>query len=206
MINIFKNFKFKNFISFTILLLFIIILFSAVALYMRPEGSIALWIGWKFLGLSKENWEGIHTIISILFVTFVSIHFFLNIKVFIHYLKNKVNGVIKLQKEFFMSAIMVFVFLFISIWQVQPVWKVHQWRLSLKKRAYLVKTKPPQSDFDQKNLLEIAKILNTSIEEVLKNMRQHNFVVQDTSDILSNIAKKNKTSPEEIYIKLLSKP
>ena len=137
MVNIFKNFKFKNFISFTILFLFIIILFSAVALNLRPEGSVALWIGWKFLGLSKENWEGIHVIISILFVTFVLIHFFLNIKLFTHYLKNKLNGGIKLKIEFFTSVIMVSVFLFLSIWQVQPVWKLHQWRLSLKKRIIL---------------------------------------------------------------------
>jgi hypothetical protein len=76
----------------------------------------------------------------------------------------------------------------------------------IKKKDYLVKTKPPQADFDQKNLLEIAKILNISINEIIKNMRQYNFVVPDTNDILSDIARKNNTSPEDIYEKLLSKP
>ena len=51
------RFRGKSFTTFSILWSFLIMAFSGVIMYIRPEGSIASDINWTFMKLTKEGWK-----------------------------------------------------------------------------------------------------------------------------------------------------
>ena len=53
--------------------------------------------------------------------------------------------------------------------------------------------------FENKNLSEVAYSLNLSTEELLEQLKRLNFIVETADQKLSDVALKNKTSPEKIY-------
>jgi len=87
-----KKFNWQVFISINLFVSFIVMFVSGIVLFIKPEGSVARWIDWDFLFLSKSVWESVHTLFSFLFMLFAFIHIFrfhlLNIR---NYLKIK-NG------------------------------------------------------------------------------------------------------------------
>jgi hypothetical protein len=200
-----KRFKFRNFTSLTLLFSFIILGTSGIILYIRPEGSIARWIGWSFLGLDKKGWEGLHTLFCFLFLIFSIIHLCYNWKVLICFLRNKVAEGIKLRKELTVSVIFVVLFAFIAIMRWQPFWKIAEWRSTLKKAKYLISVKPPEADFEKKKIVEVAEALGISTEELVEKMKQMNVVVDDPDKKLYKVAAANKTTSEEIYKKLTNR-
>ncbi|MBE0460642.1 MAG: DUF4405 domain-containing protein, partial [Candidatus Aminicenantes bacterium] len=62
--------KFRAFISLSILWSFLVEAISGIVLYITPVGRVANWTNWKFLGLTKQNWEAIHTIFGYVFLLF----------------------------------------------------------------------------------------------------------------------------------------
>jgi hypothetical protein len=51
---------------------------SGVALYVRPEGSLATWTGWSLLGLDKQDWEAVHSVAVVFFLLAATWHLVLN--------------------------------------------------------------------------------------------------------------------------------
>jgi hypothetical protein len=63
-----SGFRFQTFVTVVVLLSFLAVVISGVALYLRPEDSLARWVGWKFAGWDKKQWEAAHTGVVILFL------------------------------------------------------------------------------------------------------------------------------------------
>jgi magnesium-transporting ATPase (P-type) len=202
-----KKFKYKNFTSFTLLFSLLILILSGIAMYIRPEGSIANWVGWSFMGLSKNAWEGMHTLFCIFFIIFVILHLFFNWKIVMNYLNGKLSKGLNSKKEFFSAVVLVSIFLITAVMQWPPLWKIPAWRADIKKGNNIITVRPPESEFEKKKLLEVASILNLSIEELVQKMINLNLVV-DTDNpqntTLLEIARSNKTTPEIIYIQLIN--
>lgn len=199
-----KRFRFRNFTSVTLLFSFIILGLSGLALYIRPEGSIARWIDWSFLGLDKKGWEGLHTLFSTMFLLFSIIHLCFNWKVLVTFLRKKIADGIKLRKELTVSFIFVILFAVVAIMRWQPFWVLNDWRSTLKKAKYLISVKPPEVDFEKKKIAEVAESLDMSTEELIEKMEQINIIVDDPKQKLYKVASANKTSSEEIYRKLIN--
>ena len=45
-----------------LLLSFLVSAVSGIILFVRPEGSLARWVGWSVLGLDKAQWEAVHIV------------------------------------------------------------------------------------------------------------------------------------------------
>lgn len=69
-----NDFKLRPFISLVLFSSFGLVVFSGLALYLRPEGSLARWTNWKMLGLDKKGWEGAHTFFCLVFVMTAALH------------------------------------------------------------------------------------------------------------------------------------
>lgn len=192
-------FKFKNFISLTLLLTFVILFLSGIVLYIRPEGSIASWTGWTLIGLSKKGWEGIHTLFAALFIIVSIVHICYNWKALLSYLRSRFAGTLQLKRELLASTAFVVVFLVLVAAQWQPLWQIMEWRSFLKEGSHVYTVFPPESDFEEKRLTEIASMLDLSSGELLQMMAELDFVVTSPEQKLSDVARENMTSPEKIY-------
>jgi hypothetical protein len=84
-----NGFHFRNFTSLLLFLLFSICALSGLMLYLRPEGSLANWVGWSALGMDKKQWEGIHAVFVLVFSIAVLVHLIYNWKVLAANLRSK---------------------------------------------------------------------------------------------------------------------
>ena len=197
------SFKFRSFISFTLFFSFAILCLSGFALYIKPEGDIARWIGWSFLGLTKSGWEGFHALFSLFFLIFALIHLCFNWKVLLNYIRDKISKGLTLRKELLSSVILVILFLICTVMQWQPFWKIAEWRQELKKNKNLVTVEEPEADFSKKELSEVAELIHTPAEELVQKLNQLNIKVNNANERLIDIANENKTSPEKIYMNII---
>jgi len=195
-----KRFKTKAFISFTITWTFLISSIAGIILYIAPQGRIANWTLWTVIGLEKEQWGAIHTLMSFLFLTIGIIHLFIfNWPVFVAYLKDKKKKSLKLKAEFFSSIALVTIFLLGTYLQVPPFQTVVD--ISTKIDEYWANNsgEPPVSHAEDLTIEDLAaNQLNTSTKNVI-SILQKNDIVANSNDILSDIADESGYTPSDIY-------
>lgn len=74
------------------------------------------------LGLDKEKWRAIHTLMNFLFLAIAIIHLFVfNWPVFVAYLKDKKENGVKLKTELFSSLALVLLFILGTYLQFPPL-------------------------------------------------------------------------------------
>jgi len=198
-----RTFKFRKVVSFSLFILFLILCISGFALYIKPEGDIANWIGWRFLGLDKEGWEGFHALFSLFFLVCALMHLLYNLKVLILYLKQKVTGRLALKKEFCVSAFIVTALLIGTVMRVQPFWKIAQWRQALKKNRGLITVQEPEPGFHKRTIGAVAEFFGMPARELVRKLNLIDIRVTDTDKKLIDVAHENNMTPEKVYIRIL---
>ncbi len=93
------NWNWRSIISFSLLFMMIILFFSGIFLYVSPSGRIARETGWQILGVDKEGWESIHDLFGFVFIFITLLHLWLNRKVLLAYLYDRVRKVYRLKAE-----------------------------------------------------------------------------------------------------------
>jgi hypothetical protein len=73
--------------TFITTIAFLLMALSGVMLYLAPRGRVANWTDWSLLGLSKEQWSGLHMTAGLLLLLAVVVHLCFNLKPLWHYLR-----------------------------------------------------------------------------------------------------------------------
>ncbi|MBN2037526.1 MAG: DUF4405 domain-containing protein [Chitinispirillaceae bacterium] len=195
--------RFRPFISFLLAFVFTAAAFSGVVLYLRPEGSIADWVAWSFLGLGKKQWEIVHTALVLVLTITVAIHLALNWSILIYYTRRKIGAIKRSVSELSVALACVVFIVVVALLQLPPIsWLVHL-RGSIKKGTYSLAVAPPLPNADRLTIAELAAMRQTSPENLLARLSQAD-IVADSSETLSAIAARNRKSPQALYL-LLSK-
>ncbi|QGG48069.1 DUF4405 domain-containing protein [Heliorestis convoluta] len=194
-----KDFNMRSFVSLTLTVSLILLVFTGVVLYIAPAGRIANWTNWVIFGLSKETHQAIHTTSSFLFVFFSAWHIVLNGKAILCYMKNKARKTVIFTKEM-VAALALVVFFFVSTqYNVPPVSMIMEIGDSLKASWEEKAQNPPFSQAESVPLEDFAKYLDSTENEVVTLLEQSGIVVQDNEMTLEEIAKENNMSPQQIY-------
>jgi len=199
-----KKFKTKSFATMTIAWMFLIMTFSGVILYFTPSGRIANWTNWTLLGLLKEEWQGLHNLFAILFVLFIVLHLFFNWKVFMSYFKSKAVEGIRLKREFALSTAIIAIFFVIALFQVQPFWKLMDWREDIKHSERGAEVLPPPSLIQDMTITDIAVLLNIPADEMLRRIKDNGYVINNTDLTFIALAEQNNTTPEKLSNDIMS--
>lgn len=203
-----KGFHMRGFVSLLTFGSFIVMTVNGIVLYFAPQGRIAYWINWKFLGLTKENWGNMHIISSLLFVAVGIIHLVYNWTPILNYLSKKVSRGVRWRKELVL-AVAISVFMVLG-----PVYKVFPLNYVIDLSNYLsaqwISTKehePPFGHAEQASLKTFTKRVNMDLNEAMAELKAQGINIQTGEESLDKIAKTNKTSPMKIYalIKKLEK-
>ena len=177
---------------------------SGVGMYLRPEGSIAHWAAWTFLGLTKKGWEGVHTVISITFVVFAVIHVVLNAKVLWRYVTQKLDKRIKHQVELIASLSLVTIIFILALIQRRPVWGIMELRSKIKNGTHHIRVHPPELDFEGKTLDQVAGFLQVDVREVMEKLRLQGLEIESPKVTLQEISKRNKCAPQDVYAQIVN--
>lgn len=191
--------KFRAFISLSILWSFLIEAISGIVLYVTPVGRVANWTNWKFWGLTKQDWEAIHTIFGYVFLLFAGFHIYNNWNAILNYVKKRIKQNFKMRVELitsFLLAICIFLGVLVNI---PPFSSIMNFGDTLKNtwpenrnQPFLVR--PEKLSFER-----FIKELGIPIEIANDLLKQNGILIREQSQLVQDIAKKNKVSPSDIY-------
>jgi signal transduction histidine kinase len=198
-----KTFQIRSFISLLLLFSFLLLAFSGLMLYLRPEGSIARWTGWNILGVDKKGWEGIHIIFCILFLVIASIHLSLNWKALLHYISRRRILKKGFHRELAAAAALIVLIFTFAVLQIPPANKIMNWRSAIKDGSLLVEIQPPLPDFEKRSLQEISDFLGVSVDFILRILDAKGIKSAAPNDSLQKVADQNNRSPQDLFSLIL---
>jgi hypothetical protein len=197
-----KIFSWRIFISFGLLLSFLMLLVSGVILYISPPGRVANWTDWRMLGLTKNGWINQHTIFSFTFAILSVFHlFFINWKAFLSYLKTKASRSLKSPLELFVSLSLAVLFGFGTYFSLQPFSAVIDFGDSVSGSWEKRGEQAPVPHAEAMTLVELARQpgLGGDADALKAKLENAGFTVVSVQETLAAIALRNRTTAEKIY-------
>ncbi|WP_297209687.1 MULTISPECIES: DUF4405 domain-containing protein [Thermodesulfovibrio] len=190
----------RGFVSLLTAFSFLFAFVSGVVLYFTPQGRIAYWINWKFLGLTKTDWTNMHIIFCIVFMITAFFHIYYNWNVLLNYIYSKVKKAMNLKKELAIVFIFVILSLISSIKPFPPFSLLIEFSDYLK-NAWIKSPdyEPPYGHAELLSLEEFSKRRNIDLNKALEILRTKNIKISSTKESLGVIAKNNGISPKEVY-------
>ena len=179
---------------------FLIMGISGLVLYVMPAGRVAYWTHWRFLWLSKTQWDDIHILGSILFLVAGVFHVYWNWKPLVRYIKGKAGGVTNVPRELVIAVSVGAIIVIAGISPFPPL----NWILDLSesaKSAWIVSKdhEPPFGHAELLSMRSFSKKMDIPLEKALETLKEKGVSVEDPSRTLEEIARDNKMSPMEIY-------
>jgi hypothetical protein len=203
-----KSFSWRVFISFGLFFSFLIIFITGIILYLAPAGRIAHWVNWKLIGLSKEDWQAIHTVFSYLFAILSIFHLFsVNWKAFLSYIKGKTRQGLNRKREFYLSSVLTILVFAGVIYSVPPFSSVMDFGEYLTKSWENKTDEPPIPHAELLTLAELSeKLENVSIDKISNKLKANKIKFNSLNETLTEIGKMNGMPPIEIYNIITQKP
>ncbi len=196
--------KIRRVVSLTSALTFITMLITSVMLFIVPEGRVAHWANWTMLGLNKEQWAEVHTNLGILFLITLTCHIYLNWKAIKAYLNSKTSTFKFFSKEFNSSALIVTAFFLGTYFHIAPFSSILQLSEDIKHNAASQYGDPPFGGAQRASIEELAARLQLNLDQGLVQLKDSGFKIEDTSMTLEELAEINHTTPQKIYLAMMS--
>ena len=194
-----KRFRLRAFASFGLLWSFGLSALAGIALFFRPEGSLASWSGWSLLGLNKSGWEGVHTLAVVALIFFGGLHVVLNWKALWGYLRRTAAPFEGAKREFAAATLLVALLAAAAIGRWPPAWALMDARAAIKKGALAVDVLPPVPDAAARSVAELCPGVPVSVEEATARLARAGYRIDDPSRTLEDLSAAFGTSPERLY-------
>ena len=193
------KFNKRAFTSLFLLWSFIILTISGVVVFIAPPGRIANWVVWRFLGLTKDQWEALHSIFGYLFVIAGVYHLVLNWKAIVHYVRRKLKERKKIKAEFTTSIIVTLVLFVLILLNVPPFSTIMSLSESAKDMWSEKYESPPVPHTELMTLKEFAREMNIPMSRVTEILEANGVESIEPDSTISWIATVNGLTPQEFY-------
>ena len=194
-----KKFSWRGWTTFVVTISFIVDTISGVILYIAPPGRIAHWTNWTVWGLDKEEWGAIHTIFGYVLLIIVGIHLYYNWKIFWNFIWSKVRKALNLKLEL-ITATVLCLFLFLgALWNIPPFSSTMDLGEHFKQSWEEAKVEVPIAHADLLSLQEFAEKIKVPVNQILHALKSRGYKVKNVQQILGDVAKENRTSPDKLY-------
>lgn len=198
-------FKIRPLVSLTLLGSFLTSLLSGIALYLRPEGALARWLDWSWLGLDKKSWEVIHIGAVLLLLLSGLTHTLLNWKPLWSYLRKKRAPLITHWREALLALVLTLLFTFGPLWHIPPFTELGTLRGAIKNGETQNAPLPPVADAETLTLEKLADLLHTPLETLQQRLLTRGLVLPPGQPTLSDLALANQLSPALVFLFLSQK-
>ncbi len=193
------RFRLRVWISFSLLGAFLGAALAGVALYLRPEGSLATWSGWRFLGLDKRSWESVHTLFVVLLMALAAVHIVLNRKALVAYLKARTARPRRAWAELGAAFLLLAACLAAALFHWPPARELMSLRSGIKSGRATVQVQPPAADADSLSLRSVCALASIPLEEAVRRLTAAGISAVDPEARLAELAKAADTTPERIF-------
>ncbi|MFO7692135.1 MAG: DUF4405 domain-containing protein [Vicinamibacterales bacterium] len=207
----FSAFRPRRFVANLLLLSFLVSAVSGVVLFLRPEGSLARWVGWSVAGLDKKHWEAVHIVGVGAFLLVALVHVWYNRRPLVAYVRERASAtgwpgrVVAPTVELLAASAVMAAIVAGTLAEWQPGAAVMALRTAMRDGAFATVTPPPLADADRLTLAELCARESVPEPEALRNARVHGIAVPATSLSLGAIARANNRTPEAVYRALIGR-
>lgn len=197
--NLMKKIQWKRVSSLSMMLLAAVLTLTGIALFIAPQGRIALWHDWRLLGLGKEDYEGIHITGSLLFILMGWLHTYYNWRPIKAYLKDKARRMNGLNKEFLVSFALSAIFVASALTTLSPIYQVIVLGDTAKAAWEENLGAPPFGHAENSSLKAIATWMRIDQAQATATLRNAGLRVEDPRLTLKVIAAENGTAPSALF-------
>jgi len=166
-----------------------LIIVSGIVLYIMPHGRVAYFTGWSFFGLNKDEWDNLHVMFGIVMVVFLVWHIVLNWKPLKKYL---------FKKESLLALLLTTVVTVGTVKQIIPFKWVADFEEYVKSLWPQNRYEIPYPHAELMTLKEFCKKSKIDLNKALTVLNELK-IKASPNDTLKEIAKKNNTTPVEIF-------
>jgi len=195
-----SNWHGRAFTSLCSLVSFILLLLTAIILYIEPHGRVAYWIKWNFLGLEKDQWGNIHIFSGLLFLVAGGFHLYYNWKPLVRYLSGKIETGPRYKRELMISSLILLWIIVSGIWSLPPLVYVADLSEAIK-IAWVTSAElePPFGHAERVSLKTFCKKQGIPLDQAMAELRKAGFKVNRPDKTLGNIADSKGTSGMGVY-------
>ena len=195
-----QRFNWRGLVSVTTGLSFLWMSFTGIVLFITPKGRVAHWVEWRILGLTKDQWGGLHIWFSLIFMVTAAFHIYLNWQPLLNYFRDRVRRTYALRREWLFSLIICGIVFAGTLADVTPFSSLLVWNELIKNSWEVSGQQAPIPHAELMTLAEIAdKIKGINAETMVSNLRAGGIEVESAHVIVGQLAEKNNLSPSELY-------
>ena len=184
--------------SLTLLLSFVVLTLTSVVLYVVPEGRVAYWSDWRWLGLSKTDWGDVHIISGFLFLAASLLHLCLNWKPIVSSLKNSAKELRIFTPPFLAALLINLVVVVGALLRLPPFSTVLEFGHSFKEAAAVKYGEPPYGHAELSSLALFAKRTGLDLESAKAGLTRAGIRFGGDEQTLLAIAKANHLTPKAV--------
>ncbi len=190
----------RGFISLLTALSFLIMTVSGVILFITPQGRIAYWLDWRFMGLSKTQWGDMHITTSLLFALAGLWHTWFNWRALVSYFKDKAGKTLALKTELVVAGVITILCTIGGIYKTPPLSYIIDFNEYLK--GTWIKSpedEPVISHAELMPLKQFLKKVDIELQPALAELSKQGFKIDSPDQKLLDISRNNGKSPAQIY-------
>jgi len=187
---------------------FLIMALTGIILYFTPPGRIARWTDWRFMGMGKDQLEGIHTVSSFVFFIMALVHILnLNFRALWGYLRGKATSGIRRPREIGISLLLSLLVFLGTYLALPPFSTVMDWGNTLKSSWGTAAREAPVPEAHALTLEEFSRqVLGRDGRRVLDWLRVQGMRVTGVSETIESLARRNGLSPADLHAVLQAMP
>ena len=185
--------------SLTMVWSLIVLIVNSIVLYVVPEGRVAYWADWRFLGLTKSQWGQQHTTVGFLFLFAGLLHIYYNWNPILAYMKNKARQLTVFTGPSNVGLALTVIFIIGTYFMIPPMSTIVDISEYFKDGASQKYGEPPYGHAESSSLKMFSKREGLDLAKSLELLQAAGLNVAGEKDTIKEIAKNNDRSPQQIY-------
>jgi hypothetical protein len=195
-----RNWGGRAFTSLCSLASFLLLLLTAIVLYIVPHGRVAYWTKWTLFGLERDQWGNIHIFAGALFLVAGGFHLYYNWKPLIRYLSDRIETGLRYKLELMISSLIFLWVIASGIWSLPPLAYVADLGETIKGSwVTSPELEPPFGHAELASLKTLCKKQGIPLDQAMAELRAAGFKVNNPDQTLGDIADSKGTSGMGVY-------
>lgn len=190
----------RGFISILLLLQTVVLTISGVVRYFSPRGREAHWVDWRVLGLDKDMWSSVHMVSGLAFVILAVIHMVYNWRPMMNYVRRKTRAVRNRGRELAAAAVLTVILLGLTVGNISPANLLYVGSEKLKDNYAGSVQRAPWAHAEEATIEKVCKRFGLPIADALAALENVGLPAHDSTETLSEVARKHNTSPAKIFV------
>jgi Domain of unknown function (DUF4405) len=195
------TFSFRTFTTLILAWTFLALMVSGTVLYVSPPGRIANWTRWSIIALTKQQWQAVHTLSAIVFLTGGLFHLLkFNWKAFVAYLRRRGGETgLRFRWEIVASLTLFGVVMAGTVAALPPFGSIMVAGERIKESWGVPGDEPPVPHLELQSLGDVAAKLGIKPDTAVRVLQEKGITAPEAGAPLKDVASRNRRTPREVY-------